>query len=206
MPPLSSTQPTSLPPLTPTFCYTPLALRTFLNRSRTLTDDTIPQQLSALSRPSATPFTPHDALPPARIPSSSHLSEQTCSSFITNTLLPIWSSRSEIIQYCSQVAEQEDVNDPERAIREEEQRKRQEAIVNERLDPYSGRFQVRESRRDRLKREVQEEWRIEDIVRSRSWEVLKSRCRALGNEWKDLAPVPEGAKSPENDWYGRKAG
>ena len=89
------------------------------------------------------------------------------------------------------MARADDGNDPERGVREAEQRRKQDMVVNERLDPYSARFEVRESRQDRLKRAIREEWEIEGIVRARSWTVLRTRCEAVTGEWNDVAPIPE---------------
>ena len=100
-----------------------------------------------------------------------------------------------MISYCSEVAHHDDDNDPERSLIEAEQQKKEHMIVNERLDPYSARFEVRESRQDKLKKTIMEEWEIESIVRSRSWGVLRTRCEAVTGEWNDLAPVPDDMKA-----------
>lgn len=94
-----------------------------------------------------------------------------------------------MISYCSEVANKDDEGDPERFLREAEQQKKQQMIVNERLDPYSARFEVRESRQDKLKRAIREEREIESIIRGRSWGVLRTRCEAVTGEWNDLAPI-----------------
>ena len=54
-----------------------------------------------------------------------------------------------------------------------------ERVVDERLDPYSGRFFPKEARTEKLARRVREERIVEDIVRRRTWEVVRSRCEAL---------------------------
>ena len=54
--------------------------------------------------------------------------------------------------------------------------------MDERLDPYSGRFFPAEARTEELLRVVRNEQFVEDIVRSRTWSVLKERC-GIGGEW-----------------------
>ena len=125
------------------------------------------------------------------MPSSPRLASSTCKSFVSAILLPVWNDRSRVISYCSEVAKADDGSDPERGVREAEQRKKENMVVNERLDPYSARFEVRESRQDRLKRAVREEWEIEGIVRDRSWVVLRTRCEAVTGEWNNIAPIPD---------------
>lgn len=103
--------------------------------------------------------------------------------------MPAWSERSKVIRYCGGVARQEDQGDPERGVREERRRRKREMVVDERLDPYSARFEVGESRREKLEREVREEWEVEEIVRRRSWEVLKTRCLGVEERKDGLVPV-----------------
>lgn len=51
-----------------------------------------------------------------------------------------------------------------------------ERIVDERLDPYSGRFYPRESRTEALASVVRNERMVEDIVRERSWRIVGEKC------------------------------
>lgn len=48
--------------------------------------------------------------------------------------------------------------------------------MNERLDPYSGRFFPREARTERLASTLRMEWGVEKIVRRRTWGVVGERC------------------------------
>jgi len=61
----------------------------------------------------------------------------------------------------------------------------QELVVDERLDPYSGRFFPREARAEELARRVREERIVEDIVRGRTWGVVRGRCEGVEGEWGD---------------------
>lgn len=49
-------------------------------------------------------------------------------------------------------------------------------VVDERLDPYSGRWREREGRTAELLRRVEGEEGVERVVRGRSWGVLGGRC------------------------------
>lgn len=59
-------------------------------------------------------------------------------------------------------------------------RKGEERIVDERLDPYSGRFFPREARTEELARLLRQEMGVEGIVRERSWGIVRGRCEGVG--------------------------
>jgi hypothetical protein len=48
--------------------------------------------------------------------------------------------------------------------------------VNERLDPYSGRYFPREARTEALASLIRNERMVEGIVRSRTWGLMGERC------------------------------
>lgn len=75
----------------------------------------------------------------------------------------------------------------------------QERVVDERLDPYSGRFYPRESRTEVLARVVRNERLVEDIVRERSWRIVGEKCEGFG-ETSD-----GGWRRALDEWRGRKA-
>jgi hypothetical protein len=54
--------------------------------------------------------------------------------------------------------------------------KRREMVVDERLDPYSARFFPSEGRTERLAGVVRLEMGVEEVVRRRTWEVVRERC------------------------------
>jgi hypothetical protein len=64
--------------------------------------------------------------------------------------------------------------------REVYNRRGQERIVDERLDPYSGRFFPREARTEELARVLGQEEGVERIVRERTWAVVRARCEGEG--------------------------
>lgn len=61
-------------------------------------------------------------------------------------------------------------------------------MVDERLDPYSGRFDTRESRTEVLARVLRNENLVEDIVRERTWRIVGEKCEGFGGpgsgEWR----------------------
>ena len=69
-----------------------------------------------------------------------------------------------------------DPDDPEAILREAENLRNKEKVINERLDPYSARYFPREARAERLAALMRQERGVESIVRSRTWDVVKERC------------------------------
>lgn len=59
-------------------------------------------------------------------------------------------------------------------------------MVDERLDPYSGRFFPREARTEVLGVVVRNERSVEGIVRRRTWGLVQERCGDGGGEgWEE---------------------
>jgi hypothetical protein len=60
-------------------------------------------------------------------------------------------------------------------------------VVNERLDPYTGKSYQREARAEQLAALLRNEEAVERIVRERTWGVVKERCRGVevGEGWED---------------------
>ena len=87
--------------------------------------------------------------------------------------------------YCSSVATSPDPDDPEMVAREVYNRKGEERLVDERLDPYSGRFFPKEARTEELATLLRQESGVEKIVRERSWESVMRRCEGMpvGEKW-----------------------
>lgn len=163
--------------LTPQFCLSQTALRDFLRISRGATDDTIHQNLNALVSPSSTPFDPASTSQRTGLNSSSHRIPSTaCESFQQTILFPAWESRSKVLTYCSTVASLPDPDDPEKALREQEEEKDRHRVVDERTDPYSARFFPRTSRSERLSVLIRQEQGVEDIIRRRTWKIFQDRC------------------------------
>ncbi|KAF2156018.1 caffeine-induced death protein Cid2 [Myriangium duriaei CBS 260.36] len=173
---------TQRPGLSPALCFNETALRDFLRISRSTVDDTISQNLNSLLAPSIDKFDPsttssRQAGPRARrlIPSDS------CKSFRNKVLFPSWQARKDVMTYCAGVATSPDPDDPEHLLREIEDAKARDRVVDERLDPYSGRYFPREPRTERLAGLMRNERMVEEIVRRRTWQIMGERCEdALG--------------------------
>lgn len=160
----------------------------FLRLSRSQIDDTITQNLNALNTPASQKFDPSSLTTPSRtLPGRSvPLPADSCASFATNVLFPSWQSRSDVLNYCASVATSDDPNDPDSLTRMAQSQADRERIVDERLDPYSGRFFPKESRTEILASVVRTERAVEEIVRNRTWGVVKERCgSAVGEEWRE---------------------
>ena len=98
-----------------------------------------------------------------------------------------------MIAYCTAVATSPDPNDPDLIDREALNRRDAERIVNERLDPYSGRFFPPESRAELLTGVLRNENAVEQIIRKRSWGIVQERCDGVeeatwdeaANKWRE---------------------
>lgn len=148
----------------------------FLRLSRSSVDDTINQNLNALETPAKAGFDPTSTSRLSARPFSHQIEAAACNSFKDNVLFPAWQLRSDILSYCSLVATSPDPDDPERSLREAENEKNSERVVDERLDPYSGRFFPREARTEQLALVLRQEMGVENIVRSRTWDTVRRRC------------------------------
>lgn len=70
-------------------------------------------------------------------------------------------------------------------VREAELEKNRERVVDERLDPYSGRFFPREARTEQLAMLIRQEQGVENIVRARTWETVQERCGDSFDGWEE---------------------
>ncbi|KAI1655208.1 putative caffeine-induced death protein Cid2 [Daldinia decipiens] len=170
------TAPSDHPNLTPQFCFSSVALRDFLRISRSAIDDSITQNLNALVTPSQLGFDPSSTS--VRVPraSSRPIDPRACQAFKDKVLFPSWQARSDVLTYCAYVATSPDPDDPEVALREAETERNHERVVDERLDPYSGRYFPREPRTEMLANLLRQERSVENIVRSRTWGLVRERC------------------------------
>jgi Caffeine-induced death protein 2 len=91
--------------------------------------------------------------------------------------------RSDVLNYCAGVATSPDPDDPDSLLREVENARARERIVNERLDPYSGRYFPREARTESLASLVRNERAVEEIIRSRTWSIITERCGSGGRSF-----------------------
>ena len=156
----------------------------FLRVSRGLIDDSIVQNLNALMTPSRRHWNPASTAerqirPVERQPTD----PEACRSFKNDVLFQSWQTRSDVLNYCAGVAL--NPNDPDLALKEVESAKERERVVDERLDPYSGRFFPREARTETLANLIRNERSIEGIIRSRSWGLVNERCGDSGIGWEE---------------------
>ncbi|KAL1862700.1 hypothetical protein VTK73DRAFT_6677 [Phialemonium thermophilum] len=177
------TQPSVAPQLSPQFCFSTTALRDFLRISRSAIDDSITQNLNALITPAKRGFDPSSTARRVPQPVSREIDSESCQNFKDKVLFPSWQSRSQVLSYCALVATSPDPDDPEAAIREAELEKNRDRVVDERLDPYSARFFPQEPRTERLALLLRQEQGVENIVRTRTWEVVKERCGESVETW-----------------------
>lgn len=94
-------------------------------------------------------------------------------------LFPSWAVRSDVLDYCAGVATSPDPDDPDSVLRQIEDSKARERVVDERLDPYSGRYFPQEARTESLAMLMRNERAVEKIIRMRTWGMIGERC---GNE------------------------
>lgn len=193
-------EPPSRPNLTPQFCFNQTALRgilklerlpiladgplDFLRVSRGMIDDSIVQNLNALMTPSRKSWDPtttseRQIRPVERRPTD----PQACESFKNDVLFQNWQTRSDVLNYCAGVAL--DPSDPDLALKQVESAKERERVVDERLDPYSGRFFPREARTEILANLIRNERSVEGIIRSRTWSLVAERCGDAETGWEE---------------------
>ena len=78
-----------------------------------------------------------------------------------------------------------DPDDPDLALKEVESAKERDRVVDERLDPYSGRYFPTEARTELLADLIRNERSVEGIVRSRTWSLVSERCGDTGTGWEE---------------------
>ncbi|KAL8824750.1 MAG: hypothetical protein Q9191_004847, partial [Dirinaria sp. TL-2023a] len=118
-----------------------------------------------------------------RSPNLRPIDSPSCSSFKSQVLFPSWQSRSDVLAYCAGVAL--NPQDPDLALAQVESAKERERVVDERLDPYSGRFFPRQPRTEVLGSVVRNERSVEGIIRSRTWGLVQERCGDDGGRWEE---------------------
>ncbi|KAL8799440.1 MAG: hypothetical protein Q9182_005884 [Xanthomendoza sp. 2 TL-2023] len=156
----------------------------FLRLSRGTIDDSIVQNLNALVTPAQYGFDPSSTaerqIQPTR---KKAVDPQACQGFQDKVLFPSWQARSDVMSYCAGVAL--DPNDPDLILREAESAKDRERVIDERLDPYSGRFFPREARTESLASLIRNERMVEGIIRARTWGLVTERCGDIGIQWEE---------------------
>lgn len=147
-------------------------------------DDSIVQNLNALMTPSRKRWDPSSTAerqirPVERKPTD----PRACQAFKDDVLFQSWQTRSDVLNYCAGVAL--NPNDPDLALKEIESAMERDRVVNERLDPYSGRFFPREARTETLANLVRNERSVEGIIRSRTWGLVSERCGSDTAGWEE---------------------
>lgn len=147
-------------------------------------DDSIVQNLNALMKPSTKRWDPASTserqVRPVERGSTDPLA---CRSFKEDVLFQSWQTRSDVLNYCASVALNPD--DPDLALKQIESAKERERVVDERLDPYSGRFFPQEARTEVLANVIRNERSVEGIIRSRTWALVSERCGDASAGWEE---------------------
>ena len=154
--------------------------------SRSTIDDSITQNLNALITPARKGFDPSStAVRQTESGVGKPINSEGCESFKDNVLFPSWQVRSDVLNYCAGVATSPDPDDPDLILRQTESAKDRERVVDERLDPYSGRFFPREARTESLANLVRNQRMVEEIIRMRTWSLVTERCSGSTANWEE---------------------
>lgn len=158
----------------------------FLSLSRSTIDDSITQNLNALVTPAREGFDPTStAVRQTDSKIGRVIDPSSCEGFKDNVLFPSWQTRSDVLSYCAGVATSPDPDDPDLILRQTESARDRERVVDERLDPYSGRFFPREARTESLASLVRNQRSVEEIIRARTWGAVLERCGESASGWED---------------------
>ncbi len=157
----------------------------FLRLSRGVIDDSIAQNLNALVTPAKAGFDPSSTSQRAPRSLARYIEPQSCANFKDGVLFPTWQARSDVLHYCAAVATSPDPNDPEAALQDAEAERNRERVIDERLDPYSGRFFPTEPRTEKLALLLRQERGVENIVRARTWKIMGERCGEQAEGWEE---------------------
>lgn len=156
----------------------------FLRVSRSTIDDSITQNLNALVTPSQKGFDPSStAVRQTESRAVNPIDPSGCQNFKDNVLFLSWQTRSDVLNYCAGVATSPDPDDPDLILRQTESAKDRERVVDERLDPYSGRFFPQEARTESLANLVRNQRMVEEIIRARTWSMVNERCSGSSADW-----------------------
>ncbi|KAL8950309.1 MAG: hypothetical protein Q9222_003653 [Ikaeria aurantiellina] len=176
--------PTLITPVEKAKISSPCLVADFLRLSRATIDDSIIQNLNALVTPARAGFDPSSTAERQIQPTRKRpIDSEACQSFKENVLFQSWQTRSDVLNYCAGVAL--DPEDPDLVSRQVESAKERERVVDERLDPYSGRFFPREARTESLANLIRNERGVEGIIRIRSWGLVNERCGDTAVGWEE---------------------
>ncbi|RMY62546.1 hypothetical protein D0865_00387 [Hortaea werneckii] len=166
-------QPPNQPKLTPQLCFNQTALREPERPRDTGTSRAFDPASTATSSTAQPPR------PIYRRP----IDADACQSFKHRVLFPSWQSRSDLLNYCAGVATSPDPDDPDHLLRQSEDLKARERLVDERLDPYSARYFPQEARTEALANLIRNERMVESIIRNRTWALVGERCENLEGDY-----------------------
>lgn len=155
----------------------------FLRYSRSSIDDSINQNLNALVTPARAGFDPSSTSHRTPRPGTKEIDSASCQAFKDRVLFPTWEARRDALYFCGVVAASPDPDDPNATLREMELEENKHRVVNERLDPYSGRFFPREPRTETLASLIRQENQVEAIVKSKTWATVQQRCGGIDDTW-----------------------
>ena len=99
-----------------------------------------------------------------------------------------------MLDYCTAVATSPDPDDPDAALREAESTKTKSGAVD---DPYT--VFPREARTERLAVLLRQERGVENIVRTRTWEMVRQRCGDDSASWEDALDRWRKTRKPTRD-------
>lgn len=150
--------------LSTAFCEDITALKDFLRLSRTLVDDTITQNLNNLVLPPR--FDPASTSRPQKRKIQTPIDSHSCNSLI-DTVFENWDARTSTIDYCFQAIKRAPASIYNLSPEE---------IKARRLDPYSGR---QSEEIPILQRVCDQEQGTENIIRDRTWKIIRGRCEEL---------------------------
>lgn len=91
-------------------------------------------------------------------------------------LFPAWKARDDVMHYCAGIATSPDPQDPQNLLRQVEDEKARQRVVDERLDPYSARYFPLDTRSEALAGLLRNEKMVESIIRRRTWQMIGERC------------------------------
>lgn len=90
-----------------------------------------------------------------------------------------------MLNYCAGVATSPDPEDPDHVLRQVEDSRARERVVDERLDPYSARYFPRDTRTEALAGLIRNERMVERIIRTRTWGLVGERCENEGKGFEE---------------------
>ncbi|KAN0061072.1 hypothetical protein ACQY0O_006807 [Thecaphora frezii] len=178
--------PPGVPNLTPNTCLALVEFKDLLRQYRQV-DDTVTTRLNRhLARWRDSGHIPSPSLLSSTVPLSAssasdlgqstyaHVPNEACAQFWSQ-LLHVWQQREDIVRYCLNVA---DFPSPSPSSQRGDAEARLDADYKPKLTPFASTSRGEENIQF-LKRQLRNELAVESIIRKRSLDAFKSRCRAF---------------------------